>query len=230
MIRVVIMAAAAHLADLAAKAMPGERDIEVMAMVGDPARFEEPAVREALAASEVLVYVADRPIGAPPWGEPGPGGGPAVVIANVSGHVGMARALQLGARGYVGPHETGPALAQRIREAATGKLAVPPGAVASIRAAMGRLGQEEIEARGLRKVEVWLMQRIALGESVQQIARRLSGTGGRGRITKEAAYSRIRRLREKLGDLPNEAAVAARAGEWGLLYGDLPEEPPPDRA
>jgi DNA-binding NarL/FixJ family response regulator len=224
MARVVVMAASPSMARLTAEALQGEHEVEVTVVVAGQA--EGSAAREALAAAEVLVYMADQPIVAPPWGEPAP----PVVISDVYGQLGPARALQLGARGYVGPHETGPALAQRIREAAAGRLALPPGAADSIRAAMAHLGQEEIKSRELRPIDVWLMQRVALGDSVQQIARRLSGTGGRGRITKEAAYSRIRRLREKLGDLPNEAAVAARAGEWGLLYGELVEDPPPDRA
>ena len=135
-----------------------------------------------------------------------------MILADLTGIVGLDRALRLGARGYVGPREPRVVLIQRVLEAAQGMLAAPPDWMARLQATLSQVAREEPHVRQLKEHEVQLMRWVARGDAAKGIAARL-------RISLPATRSRIRRVMEKLG-VQNERELAALAALAGLY----PEE------
>jgi DNA-binding NarL/FixJ family response regulator len=121
----------------------------------------------------------------------------------------------LGARGYVGRGEPPSVLARRVLRAAKGELAVPDGAVAAARATLRQLAREDPRLGRLTETERQIVRWLAAGDTAKEIAVRL-------KIERSAAYSRIARLREKLG-FRTDPEMTAWAGMIGLYPGD--EEP-----
>jgi DNA-binding NarL/FixJ family response regulator len=210
--RTVVIAEYLLLADLVAEALREERRLNLTAIVGDREALRAPAVQEALVSADALVYVPDRPIEALPWREIEPSPKQVLILADLTGIVGLDRALRLGARGYIGPREPRAVLIRRVLEAAEGALAAPPDWVARLQSTLSQVAREEPRVRGLNEHEVQLMRWVARGDAAKGIAARL-------RISLPATRSRIRRVMEKVG-VQNERELAALAALAGLY----PEE------
>jgi DNA-binding NarL/FixJ family response regulator len=131
-----------------------------------------------------------------------------LVVADVSGAVGLARALQLGARGYVGPWERIDVLASRVLHAARGHLAVPPGAADGLRLAMRVLVREATAVRRLSETDLEVMRALSRGDGTKEIALRLN-------VSESAIRSRLRRIMGQL-DVRNENELSAMAASAGL--------------
>jgi DNA-binding NarL/FixJ family response regulator len=216
--RTVVLAEYLLLAELVAEALREERRLNLTAVVGDREALRSPEVQEALAAADAMVYIPDRPIETLPWREIEPSEHRVLILADLTGIVGLDRALRLGARGYVGPREPRVVLIRRVLEAAEGTLAAPPDWMARLQATLSQVAREEPHVRRLNEHEVQLMQSIARGDAAKGIAARL-------RISLPATRSRIRRVMEKLG-VQNErelAALAALAGLYPEQEHPLPE-------
>jgi DNA-binding NarL/FixJ family response regulator len=210
--RTVVIAEYLLLAELVAEALREERRLDLTAVVGHREALRAPAVQEALVSAEALVYVPDRPIETLPWREIVPSEQCVLILADLTGIVGLDRALHLGARGYVGPREPRVVLIQRVLEAAGGMLAAPPDWMARLQETLSQVAREEPHVRQLKEHEVQLMRWVARGDAAKGIAARL-------RISLPATRSRIRRVMEKLG-VQNERELAALAALAGLY----PEE------
>jgi DNA-binding NarL/FixJ family response regulator len=210
--RIVVMAEYLLLAELVAEALREERRLDLTAVIGDREALRAPPVREALATADALVYVPDRPIETLPWRESEPNEQRVLVLADLTGIVGLDRALRLGARGYVGPREPRMVLIRRVLEAAEGALAAPPDWVAKLQVTLAQVAREEPGVRRLSEHELQLMRWVARGDAAKGIAARL-------RISLPATRSRIRRVMEKVG-VQNERELAALAARAGLY----PEE------
>jgi DNA-binding NarL/FixJ family response regulator len=215
MVRVMVIAESPAMAELVAGALREERRVDVIRVVGDRRQLPQPAAQEAPTGAQVVVYFPGAPIETLPWREAMPGAGRVLVIADFEGHVGLERALRLGARGYVGPGEPTAVLARRVLQAAEGELAVPVGAVAAARATLRQLAREDPRLGRLDEVERRIVRWLAGGETAKEIAVRL-------KIELSAAYGRTRRLREKLG-FRTDPEMTAWAGMIGLYPED--EEP-----
>src|SRR5207249_3838853 len=125
MLRVVVVCSRPLTGELVAEALRAERGVEVVVLPGSGRALRSPAVQEAMAAAQAVVYVPDRAIERLPPVEAKPGAAPAVVVADLFGLVGLERAVRLGARGYAGPEETAAALVERVLRAAEGQPAFP---------------------------------------------------------------------------------------------------------
>jgi DNA-binding NarL/FixJ family response regulator len=215
MVRVMVIAESPAMAELVAGALREERRVDVIRVIGDRRQLPQPVAQEAPTRAEVVVYSPAAPIETLPWREAMPGAGRVLVIADFEGHVGLERALRLGARGYVGRGEPAAVLARRVLQAAEGELAVPVGAVAAARATLRQLAREDPRLGRLDEVERQIVRWLAGGEAAKQIAVRLT-------ITRSAAYARIARLRQKLG-FRTDPEMTAWAGMIGLTPED--EEP-----
>lgn len=221
---IVVMAEYPLLAELVAEVLREDRRLDVTAVVGDRQALQAPAVQEALAAAEALLYVPNGPIKSVPLREMKPENRRVLVLADLGGQVGLERALRLGAGGYIGPTEPRAVLAERVLQAAVGALATPPGALVGIQAAIRQLTHEELRVRRLTEIEAQIICWVARGDTAKEVARRL-------RISQSAARSRIRRILEKL-EVRNErelAAMAALAGLYPVEREDLPERSSEER-
>jgi DNA-binding NarL/FixJ family response regulator len=210
--RTVVIAEYLLLAELVADALREDRRLELTAVVGEREALRSSEMQEAVASAHAIVYVPDRPIDVLPWREIQPGERHALILADLTGVVGLDRALRLGARGYVGPREPRTVLVRRVLEAAEGMLAAPPDWVAKLQAALSQVAREEPRVRRLNEHELELMRWVARGDSAKRIAVRL-------RITLPATRSRIRRMMEKLG-VQNERELAALAALAGFYPGE----------
>jgi DNA-binding NarL/FixJ family response regulator len=207
--RVVVVAEYLLPADLLMEALRDDRYLEVTRVVGDRDELKALAVQEVLAAAQILVYVPERRIRSIAWWEEKFHPDQVLVLVDLFGQVGLERALQLGAQGYISPQETSRALLHHVTAVIDGALATTHSELAEVHTAVRRLGYEEIRRRRLTTDQLNLMQWIGRGETAEEIAVRLG-------LRPHAVRSRIRRLRERLG-ARNEAEVAGLAGQWGLL-------------
>jgi two-component system nitrate/nitrite response regulator NarL len=212
MLRIAVMAEYPLLAELVAAALREDRRLDVTAVVGDRQALRAPALRETLATAQAVLYVPNGPIESVPWREAKHGARQVLVLADLTGQVGLERALRLGARGYIGPQESRPALAQRVLQAADGVLAAPPSWIVGLQGAIRQLMREELRMQRLTHDEEQLVRWVARGDSGKEIAVRL-------RISLPAARSRIRRVLEKL-EVRNERELAALAALAGLYPGE----------
>ena len=134
--------------------------------------------------------------------------GRALVIADLCGCIGLVRALQLGARGYVGPEERLEVLAPRVLQAGSGFLAVPPGPADALRIAMRVLVRESTAVRRLSETDLDVMRWLSRGETAGEIANRLN-------VSESAVRNRIRRIMVRL-EVRNEKELSAVAATAGL--------------
>lgn len=217
-VRVVVMAEYALPAGVVAAVLRGQPELEVTAVEGRE-RLREPERAGAPGAAQVVVYVPNAPIECIPWREANPGG-QALVLVDLGGHVGLDRALRLGARGYVSPHESVAVLVQRVLQAAQGTLAVPPDAVATAEATVRVVAREALRARRLTDPEQQLLRWLANGTPPKVMAARWG-------ITLTAVRGRLQRLRKRL-ELSSQQEVevlAVRAG-FGTPGDDRPTDGP----
>jgi DNA-binding NarL/FixJ family response regulator len=198
-------------AELVAAALRDKEEIEVTVVVGGAASLESPAGARAL-RERVLAFVAMAP---PEFGllrrvvdEAAAATARILVIADLLGSVGLARALQLGARGYMGPWESVELLAPRILRAGRGDLAVPPGPADELRVAMRVLAREATAVSRLSETDLDVMRWLSQGETAREIAARLS-------VSEPAVRHRIRRIMARLG-VRNEKELSAVAATAGL--------------
>src|SRR5207244_11060714 len=131
-----------------------------------------------------------------------------LVVADLCGSVGLERALQLGARGYVGAWERIDVLAPRVLAAGQGHLAVPPGAADGLRLAMRTLAREATAVRRLSETDLEVMRALSRGDGTKGIAARLN-------VSEAALRSRLRRIMAQL-DVRNENELSAMAASAGL--------------
>lgn len=198
-------------AELVAAALREEKEIEVASVVGGTASLESLTGARAM-RERVMTFVAMAP---PEFGLlrrviEGAGAATArtLVIADPCGVVGLARALQLGARGYVGPWESVEVLAPRIISAGRGDLAVPPGPADELRVAMRVLAREATAVRRLSETDLDVMRWLSRGETAKEIAARLI-------VSEPAVRHRIRRIMARL-EVRNEKELSAVAATAGL--------------
>ena len=216
MVRIAVLAEHAWLAILPAQKLREDNRLQVTAVAGERPELELPGARQAIAAAQALVYVATQTTESLPWPEVQPGPDQAVVILDIGGHVGVERAVRLGARGYLGPDDAEAEWAPRVLQAAEGKFAFPPGSIAALgettyRALRLALGVDRLSPAQLAAVRLY-----AGGLQPEAIARELG-------ISATAARRRLARSCQVLGvDSLQELAVLA--GKAGL---DAEENDPP---
>jgi DNA-binding NarL/FixJ family response regulator len=198
-------------AELVAAALREEAEIEVTTVVAGAASMEGPAGARAL-RERVMTFVAMAP---PEFGllrrvieEAVAVAARILIIADLFGTVGLARALQLGARGYVGPWEKVEVLAPRVLLAGRGDLAVPPGPADELRVAMRVLAREATAVRRLSDTDLDVMRWLSRGETAREIAARLN-------VSEPAVRHRIRRIMARL-EVRNEKELSAVAATAGL--------------
>jgi DNA-binding NarL/FixJ family response regulator len=197
-------------AELVATALREEEEIEVASVVGGTASLESQTGARAL-RERIMTFVAMAP---PEFGllrrviEDAGAAARILVIADQCGAVGLARALQLGARGYVGPWESVEMLAPRILRAGRGDLAVPPGPADELRVAMRVLAREATAVRRLSETDLDVMRWLSRGETAKEIAVRLN-------VSEPAVRHRIRRIMARL-EVRNEKELSAVAATAGL--------------
>jgi DNA-binding NarL/FixJ family response regulator len=198
-------------AELVAAALRKQGELEVTSVVGGAASLDGPSGARAL-REKVLVFAA---LGPPESGllrrvveRFAVTRARVLVIVDVWGCVGLARALQLGARGYVGSWERADVLAPRVLEAGQGELSVPPGPADELRVAMRILAREATAVRRLSETDLDVMRWLSRGETAREIAARLN-------VSEPAVRHRIRRIMARLG-VRNEKELSAVAATAGL--------------
>ena len=117
-------------------------------------------------------------------------------------------ALQLGARGYVGPWERAEVLAPRVLQAAHGGLAVPPAPTDELRSALRVVAREVTAVRRLSETDLDVMRWLSRGETAREIAARLN-------VSEAAVRHRLRRIMVRL-EVRNEKELSAVAAIAGL--------------
>jgi DNA-binding NarL/FixJ family response regulator len=210
MVRVVVIAEYPRLAQTAAAILRKEPQLEILRVIDSRQDLQEPAAREILLAAQAIVHVPNGPIEVVPMKEMRPTAGRVLVIADLGGHVGLERALRLGARGYFGPHEAEELLGRRVLDAAQGRLAVPPGALAAARAMVRLLARDDPRLRDLPEEERAILPGVARGDTAKEIGAEL-------KIPESTVRSRIRSLRQTLG-LRSVQELAA----WAAMMGFYP--------
>jgi DNA-binding NarL/FixJ family response regulator len=213
MMRVSVVSEQLLTAELAANALRHESGLEVTWVVGGAAALEGPSGARALRAAVILFAALGPPeIGLLRRVADGGGAGSVdrrtLVVADVCGCVGLTRALQLGARGYVGAWERNDVLAARVLQAGQGQLAVPPGAADGLRLAMRVLVREATAVRRLSETDLEVMRALSRGEGTKEIAAHLN-------VSESAIRSRLRRIMGQL-DVRNENELSAMAASAGL--------------
>ncbi len=202
-------------AELVAASLRQEGALEVTSVVGGATSLDGPSGVRALGAT-VLAFAALTP---PDSGLlrrvlEGEGEGAAaisrrvLVIADLFGCIGLARALQIGARGYVGPWERAEVLARRVLQAGQGILAVPPGPADGLRAALRIIAREATVARCLTDTDIEVMRWLSRGETAREIAARLN-------VSEPAIRHRLRKIMIRL-EVRNEKELSAVAATAGL--------------
>ena len=154
MMRVSVVSEHLLPAELAASALREEQRLEVTWVIGGAGALDGPSGARAMKAAVILFAALVPPeVGllrrVTQSAEGATTEKRTVVVADLCGCVGLARALQLGARGYVGPWERVEVLAPRVLQAGQGHLAVPPGAIDGVRLAMRALAREATAVRRL---------------------------------------------------------------------------------
>jgi DNA-binding NarL/FixJ family response regulator len=201
------------LADLVAAPLRAETALVVTTVAGDAAILEGRR-RSGLFGAGVLLFAASHSpeVGLLRWitdGQPHDfRSGRTLVIADMCGCIGLVRAIQLGARGYVGPDERLEVLAPRVLQAASGFLAVPPGPADSLRIAMRTLVRESTAVRRLSETDLDVMRWLSRGETAGEISARLN-------VSESAVRNRIRRIMLRL-EVRNEKELSAVAATAGL--------------
>lgn len=213
MMRVSVVSEQLLTAELAAAALRQESGLEVTWVVGGSGALDGPSGTRALRATVVLFAALVPPEVGMLRRVTDSGGAGSVdrhtfVVADVGGCVGLARALQLGARGYVGPWERIDVLAGRVLQAGQGHLAVPPGAADGLRLAMRLLVREATAVRRLSETDLEVMRALSRGDGTKEIAARLN-------LSESAIRSRLRRIMGQL-DVRNENELSAMAASAGL--------------
>lgn len=206
-------------AEMVAAALRQESSLEVTTVIGGVAALERPPESWALRAG-VLLFAPLAPLepGLLRWALQEPPAGVVrrtLVVADLSGCIGLMRALLAGARGYVGPEERPDVLPRRVIQAGEGTLAVPPGAADALRTAMRVLVREATAVRRLSETDLDVMRWLSRGETAREIAARLN-------VTDSAVRHRIRRIMERL-EVRNEKELSAVAAAAGLYE---PRAPP----
>jgi DNA-binding NarL/FixJ family response regulator len=198
-------------AELVAAALRKQGELEVTVVVGGAASLEGSSGERALRET-VLTFAALAP--------PDSGllrrvveqfvatAARVLVIADLWGCIGLARALQIGARGYVGPWERAEVLPPRVLQAGRGLLAVPPGPADELRIAMRVLAREATAVRRLSDTDLDVMRWLSRGETAREIAGRLN-------VSEPAVRHRIRRIMARL-EVRNEKELSAVAATAGL--------------
>jgi DNA-binding NarL/FixJ family response regulator len=213
MIRVSVVSEQLLAAEMAAAVLRQESGLEVTWVVGGMGALEGPSGARAMRAG-VILFAALFPPEVGVLRRLADGGGPVstdrrtVVVADVGGCVGLARSLELGARGYVGPWERADVLGARVLQAGQGHLAVPPGSSDGLRLAMRLLVREATAVRRLSETDLEVMRAISRGDSTKQIAARLN-------VTESTIRNRLRRIMGQL-DVRNENELSAMAASAGL--------------
>jgi DNA-binding NarL/FixJ family response regulator len=211
--RVSVVAEHGLLADLVAAALRDETALVVTTVAGGVAALEGRR-RSGTLGSGVLLFAASHPpeLGLLRWVSDeerlSVASGRALVIADLCGCIGLVRALQLGARGYVGPEERLEVLAPRVLQAGSGFLAVPPGPADALRIAMRVLVRESTAVRRLSETDLDVMRWLSRGETAGEIANRLN-------VSESAVRNRIRRIMVRL-EVRNEKELSAVAATAGL--------------
>ena len=213
MIRVSVVSEQLLAAELAASALRSVNGLEVTWVVGGTGALDGPSGARAM-KSAVLLFAALVPpeIGmlrrVADEGTAGRVERRTLVVADLCGCVGLTRALQLGARGYVGPWERVDVVGTRVLQAGQGHLAVPPGAADGLRLAMRMLVREATAVRRLTETDLEVMRALSRGDSTREIAARLN-------VSESAIRSRLRRIMGQL-DVRNENELSAMAASAGL--------------
>jgi DNA-binding NarL/FixJ family response regulator len=211
MMRVSVVSEQLLTAELAASALRAVSGLEVTWVVGGVSALEGPSGARALRAQVVLFAALAPPeVGMGRRLAEGHEAGDRriLVVADVGGCVGLPRALQLGARGYVGAWEREEVMASRVLQAGQGHLAVPPGAADGLRLAMRLLVREATAVNRLSETDLEVMRALSRGEATKEIAARLN-------VTESAVRSRLRRIMGQL-DVRNENELSAMAASAGL--------------
>lgn len=210
MARVVVVSECRLAGELVARVVGRDLEVAVAAVVLDGAAPQPEGAAEALAGAELVIYVPKGPVEALPWRAEGAGASNAsrMMVVDLIGHVPLGQTLRLGARGYVGPRDPLVALAPRVLQLLRGEPAVPVELMAELDAAVRRLARERYGLRRLSEGQMRIACWVAQGWEAKEIARKLG-------ISERAAYSRIRRVVERLG-LRNEKELAALVGAAGL--------------
>jgi DNA-binding NarL/FixJ family response regulator len=218
MVRVVAIAEYPGLAQTAAAILRKEPQLEILRVIDSRQDLQDPAAREILLAAQAIVHVPNGPIEAVPVREMRPTTGRVLVIADLGGHVGLERALRLGALAYFGPHEAEALLGRRVLDAVQGRLAVPPGALAAAQAMVRLLARDSPHVRQLSEEEKAILPGVACGDTAKEIGAKL-------KIPESTVRSRIRSVRQTLG-LRSEQELAAWGGTMGFyaLEGEDPTE------
>jgi DNA-binding NarL/FixJ family response regulator len=212
MMRVSVVSEYRLPAELVALALRGERELQVANVIAGAAALESEAGARALRAP-VLLFAALVPPEAGLLARVLNGGrattaGQAIVVADLCGCVGVAPALQLGARGYVAPWEQIGVLAPRVLQAGQGSLAVPPGALDGLRQAMKLLVREAGALHRLAESDLEIMRGVAGGDRTKELAARLN-------MTEATLRGRLRRIMHDLG-VRNGNELSAMAASAGL--------------
>src|SRR3954452_2709099 len=137
MMRVSVVSEQLLAAELAASALRAVNGLEVTWVVGGMGALDGPTGARAMRAAVVLFAARVSPeIGMlRRVADEGTAAGVerrTLVVADLCGCVGLTRALQLGARGYIGPWERVDVVGTRVLQAGQGHLAVPPGAAGGL--------------------------------------------------------------------------------------------------
>jgi DNA-binding NarL/FixJ family response regulator len=217
-LRVVVMAEARLLAELVTRALAEESRLCVIGVVGDRRELPDPVVQRALQSAEALLYVPDRRLEALPWREELPAARRALVLADLCGQVGPEEARRLGARAYVGRRDGVTTLIERVLQAVSPAAMAPADDPAGRQQESRPASREGTRLLGLKRKESEIVQWLVDGKTVKEIGASLH-------IREGTAYSRLRRLREKLGlrslrdllGLAMQAGLRPRAEEGGAL-------------
>jgi DNA-binding NarL/FixJ family response regulator len=216
MYRTVVLAEKSLQAEVIAEVLRPARDPHVTAAVGTRKDLSSRAVQAAIRDARVLVYVAVASITSLPWRDVAINETRFLALLDFDGNVGPETALEVGARGDIGPDDDRGVLIERVVRTAEGRLAVPRQTRTGSQTTLQILNREDELLKRLRDLDIEILQLTAQGLTLKQAARRLHLTDGQ-------VEGHTRHVCAVLG-VANLRAAVARLTRDGRLTWDSPDE------